>query len=671
MKTILSLLLLLATTSLFAQLTYSPEKPKPGEKISFTYTPPATIFTTTDTIKCVADLLGESESDEGPGENTIALTRKGDSYEGIIITRGSTKAVALNFTTPILRNDRINGKIAVVEGKVDFNNGNGYCIPIYTTEGRECDGACLELARYLWSKAQYSLGIPVPKTAGEYLKRELELTGDEGAISLLPYVISKENGERRAVVIAELNKQFEKGPVTETDYRKVTTLTSYLGMLSVSAYFTKIAEEKFISSGGIIQCTDIRTRMEKEQEPAKKTELLNEALSTYDQMSIPDKEIILRRGDFRDNCIENNLMFCLQTNRLEDFIALQKKYNYSIEAKPDKQDFFITALDTLLVHGKFPGYTETTALEYAAFYKKRHDDFCRANAEAIMKNKDRSLVYKLRRYQESAATFSNFCARMYNQQGQWKKAFPYAKESLTFIKNPDPRLREFLSELNTQYIISAEHVLPVKQCKTETENFIKADAWTPEMMDVLKRLYVKENKSDKGFDEYAASLKKATMDKKKDELLGEKINTPAPDFTLTDTEGKAVTLSQLKGKIVILDFWATWCGPCKASFPAMQVLVDKYKNDPEVKILFIDTFEKYPTDKEKLEKVTSYITGKKYTFRVLMDNNSKVTESYKVNSIPTKIVIDKTGTMRYKIVGGETNAGKLVDEMEIMINSVK
>jgi thiol-disulfide isomerase/thioredoxin len=670
-KSLLTLILLLATTSLLAQLTYSPEKPKPGEKITFTYMPSPAIFAPTDTIKCVANLYGKSDKNEDPVENTIALAKKGDGYEGIIITSSNTKAVALNFNTPILRSERKNGNIVIVEGKVDFNNGNGYCIPLFTAEGRECDGTCLHLAQYLWSTAQYSLGIPVPKAAGEYLKRELELTGDEGAISLLPYVISKENGERRAVVIAELNKQFEKGPVTETDYRKVATLSSYLGMSSVSDYFRKIAEEKFISSGGIIQCTDIQTRMEKEQDPAKKTALLNEALTTYDQLSEPDKAMISRTGDFRNDCIESYLMYYILTDRLDDFIANQKKYKYTIEAKPEQSNFFFDALNSLQERERFTDYTEKTALEYAAFYKKRHDEFCRANAEAIRKNMDENINYELHQYQIAAMGANYLCAGIYQKQGQWNKAFSFANESMTNLKGLPPHLSKNYGLYNTQYIVIAEHVLPAKQCKTEIENFIKADDWTPEMMEVLKRLYVKEKKSDAGFDEYFSALKKVNLEKKKEELLAEKINTPAPDFTLTNTEGNTVTLSALKGKTVILDFWATWCGPCKMSFPAMQVLVDKYKNNPEVKILFIDTWEKFPTDKEKLEKVTSYITGKKFTFHVLMDYNSKVVASYGITGIPTKCIIDKNGMIRYKIVGAETNAGKLVDEMEIMINSIR
>lgn len=147
-------------------------------------------------------------------------------------------------------------------------------------------------------------------------------------------------------------------------------------------------------------------------------------------------------------------------------------------------------------------------------------------------------------------------------------------------------------------------------------------------------------------------------------------DTVAPAFTLKDLDGKTVSLSDFKGKIVVLDFWATWCAPCKASFPAMKKVQERH---PEVKFLFIDTQEKPEGAHERVKK---YITANKYPFHVLMDQpseeNPKMFEvllAYKVDGIPTKFVIDANGRQRFTSVGF-TSDTELINEMEAMIQLV-
>jgi thiol-disulfide isomerase/thioredoxin len=122
-----------------------------------------------------------------------------------------------------------------------------------------------------------------------------------------------------------------------------------------------------------------------------------------------------------------------------------------------------------------------------------------------------------------------------------------------------------------------------------------------------------------------------------------KVGDAAPDFTLTDLGGKEVTLASLKGKVVLLDFWATWCGPCKAAMPTMQKLHDDYK-DKGVVILGVNTWE------QEADAAKAYMTKKKFTYGCLLKGD-ELAAAYGVRGIPTLVVIGKDGKVAEVEVG--------------------
>ena len=99
-----------------------------------------------------------------------------------------------------------------------------------------------------------------------------------------------------------------------------------------------------------------------------------------------------------------------------------------------------------------------------------------------------------------------------------------------------------------------------------------------------------------------------------------------------------------EGKVVLLDFWATWCGPCLSSFPKMQELVNEFENE-NVEFLFINSWESEERA-EINEKVVKLLEDEGYNFNVLFDYTDEVITSYKVRGIPSRILIDKDGNMR-------------------------
>ena len=129
---------------------------------------------------------------------------------------------------------------------------------------------------------------------------------------------------------------------------------------------------------------------------------------------------------------------------------------------------------------------------------------------------------------------------------------------------------------------------------------------------------------------------------------GVSVNNAAIDFQLQTLAGKTISLKDLRGKPVLLNFWATWCPPCIGEMPSIQ-LVNYERQGKDVTILTVDIIGSRPT--ETPATLADFMQKNQYTFPVVLDVNQKVTKSYLVVSIPTTFLIDKDGIIRYKRLG--------------------
>ena len=132
--------------------------------------------------------------------------------------------------------------------------------------------------------------------------------------------------------------------------------------------------------------------------------------------------------------------------------------------------------------------------------------------------------------------------------------------------------------------------------------------------------------------------------------LAIQVGDKAPDFQLKALDGSDVTLASLKGKVVLLDFWATWCGPCKQVMPTIQKLADEFK-DKGVVVMGVNTFERGDGAAKK------YMDSKKYTYGCLLKGD-ELARAYGINAIPTLIIINKDGTIAKAEVGVSGNPEK-------------
>ena len=137
----------------------------------------------------------------------------------------------------------------------------------------------------------------------------------------------------------------------------------------------------------------------------------------------------------------------------------------------------------------------------------------------------------------------------------------------------------------------------------------------------------------------------------------------APDFRLQNLQGVPLSLSSFRGKVLLLDFWATWCGPCVAELPKLQELFQKYEQNPSVRVVAIST-------DINDEDVKKFIDKHGYTFPVLMDKGAAAL--YGVQGIPALFVIDQTGSIRYRHEGYDPNVefvSMLSKEIELILST--
>ena len=118
------------------------------------------------------------------------------------------------------------------------------------------------------------------------------------------------------------------------------------------------------------------------------------------------------------------------------------------------------------------------------------------------------------------------------------------------------------------------------------------------------------------------------------------VSGPAPSFALQSNGGQQVALSSLKGKVVMVNFWATWCVPCRQEMPHLQALYQKY-NGLGFELLAVNV------EKNNAEGARKWLEETPVTFPVLFDPENQVTKLYKVQTMPSTVLIGRDGTMRF------------------------
>jgi thiol-disulfide isomerase/thioredoxin len=210
------------------------------------------------------------------------------------------------------------------------------------------------------------------------------------------------------------------------------------------------------------------------------------------------------------------------------------------------------------------------------------------------------------------------------------------------------------------------------------ESSSRANALTPALTARLKQEYQTSHKGLAGYDQYLATLRSPEeIAKLHAEVERNLTNHEYTPFALEDANGQLVRSSDWEGKIVVLDFWATWCGPCIRAFPGMQMLVDKYAKDPQVDFYFVGTMQ----EGDYKAKDINYLKQEGYRFKLLLDAvNTKTKEQdvvfrsfvpfFHSSGIPRKVIL-KDGIMRYTSEGYSGSPSQLAEEISYAIELLK
>ena len=597
---------------------YSPSTPNAGEEITVMYNPDSTSLSGMDEVKCIAYLY----SNELDNTIDVPLNKDGNTLTGKLTTGENTLGVILKFKS---------GDV------VDNSDKSGYIIFLTGNDGEKLPGslAGLAAAHNKWGAYYIDLERDRDKAYNFFIE-EFNANPQVKEEFLQPYfetvnAVRVEDSE--ATIKAELEVLEKKDELSEENYKLLADWYSELNNLEKAGLYENIINEKFPQS----EYVQIKKYLEFRNLDNVESKI---AFAEKFESDHPGSEY-------------NKYMHDLIANSHRDAKDYQSASEFLINNSGKVSTYRFYSVAKRMIDEKTD---MKTALEIAKLgVKKNRQEVENPSGEKPEFYSDSE--WKEEREYYLALNLFAYGNILYNIDEK-SKSLPALEEAVELTKREDGSINELYSKTLVENGVYGKAM-------DEISAFIETGYGTAIMKDLLREAYLNEKGSDEGFGEYAARFEDTAKEKLKLKLEKEMILEPAPAFTLNDLDGNTISLADYKGKTVIVDFWATWCGPCRESFPGMKKSVEKYSDDGNVNFFFINSWERVE-DKHKI--AADFISKNEYPFQVLMDEENKVIEMFKVSGIPTKFIIDGEGNIRFKSVGFPGTDEQLVEELDMMIS---
>ncbi len=599
---------------------YFPQEITPGSEFTIKYNPDSSNLAGKEKIEAIAYLYNNKLA------NTvdIPLNKEGKIYSGKVQTTDSTFGVLFKFKS---------GKI------VDNNNKEGYVIFLTDDNGEKVAGSLAGFGEALNRWGAYYLDMDINREkALQFMTEDFSKHPQIKPSFLNSYfqvITAVKPYEKNKIIDEELNNLTTTNHGSEEELTVLTNWYERMGNKEKSEQYKKILLEKYPKCE--VAVDEMISKFKNEKDIDKKIEIAKEF-----EQKFPGNDGIEYLYDLTANIFRDSMEYD------KAFQFLQENVN-----KPSTYRFYSVVNRMLDENADM-----NTALKIAQLGVDR----CRRELKEPTSPKPN--FYSESEWKNDKELYLGYNlfveGKVLDNLDRKKEALEAFKEAVQLTNGEDETINELYSKSlveNSEYDIAMSKI----------SDFIKSGYNTAVMKSYLKEAYLNEKGTENGFETYAAQFEDAAREKLIAELKDEMILEPAPQFKLKNLDGEEFSLKNYKGKTVILDFWATWCGPCISSFPGMQKAVEKYAKDDNVQFFFVNSWERVD---DKKQNAKEFISKNNYPFNVLLDEDNEVITKYAVSGIPTKFIIDGEGNVRFKSIGFDGSDEKLVEELSTMISMV-